>query len=362
MTKKIVIAAGGTGGHLIPAKATADALKKESGYEIFFVGKGVQNPYVQIHPHQSYEIESGPLSFSLKSIPSIFKILRGIKQSVKVLQELKPTIVIGFGSYHTFPVLIASELLRIPFVLHESNAIPGRVNRLLSKKARWNGVFFSQCQNLLNGTVYTTDIPMRASFLEKDALCKQKSYHYFDLNKEKKTILVFGGSQGAGFINRLVLQTFEHFKDTSTFQVLHFAGNSELIDSLKKRYDELKIQNFVKGFEENMHHAWNISDIVISRSGASTIQESIHFNVPGLFIPFKRAKDNHQKKNALYVQEHLQAGFCLEEESLDSKILFERMQYLLDRTVLDEMKKKLKNHEKKPSFVDLVQQYLKELK
>lgn len=358
---KIVIAAGGTGGHLIPAKATADALKKDIACDISFIGKGIKNPYVQIEPYASFEIESGPLSFSYKSIPSLFKICRGILQSVKLLKELQPSLVIGFGSFHSFPVLIASELLDIPFVLHESNAVPGRVNRFLSDRAQWNGVFFPECQGLLGGKVHITDIPLRMSFLEKEHLTKDASFQYYGLDKEKKTILIFGGSQGASFINRIVLQAFERLGKTSDLQVLHFVGSSELVDIAKRSYDNLKIQHVVKGFEDKMHHAWNISDMVISRSGASTIAESIHFNVPGIFIPFKKAKDNHQKKNALYIQDQLSCGFCLDEDGLDPNRLTEHIAHLLDDSERLRMKQKLATDAKKPSFTDLIQQHLKEL-
>jgi UDP-N-acetylglucosamine--N-acetylmuramyl-(pentapeptide) pyrophosphoryl-undecaprenol N-acetylglucosamine transferase len=362
MRKKVVIAAGGTGGHLFPAQALAVALKEKCpDIEVFFMAKGLQNnKHFRKDLFSFQDVISSSLSKNpLKLLYGCFQLLQGSFQSRKAMQKFLPDLVIGFGSYHTFPVLLAATFQRTPIILHESNSIAGKVNRFFSKKARWTGVFFPEAKKSFKGASRQVTVPLRKEFEVAARPSKKQALEYYGLDPDKKTILVFGGSQGARGINELFLEALSFVEAKQSIQVLHFTGSTSTAIAAYERYG---IKAIVKEFEAHMQYAWAACDFVVSRSGAASIAEQIAFQVPAIMIPYPYAADNHQAKNAEFVEKVIQGAIVLEEKTLVPQKLFEAISRLLDDATRAQMKANLMAHfvqSKNSDFSDEILQFLK---
>ena len=296
---KILIAAGGTGGHLFPAQALAEQLSDGSPeLELFFAGAKLStNSYFDKENYRFYDVASttpfrGGVVAALKSVGIL---LKGIGESLKLLSKERPSLVIGFGSFHVFPLLCAAVLKRIPIVLFESNAIPGKVVRLFSKKAKWTGIYFSSARNYLKGHVIDVEIPVRKAI--DLSLSKQTARRQFGLSPDVMTLLIFGGSQGAKGINKNILEMLPLLKNAGLFfQCIHFTGCDETATEVSRRCLELGVGCYAKKFEKRMDLAWGAADAVICRAGAMTLAELLRSEVPGILIPYPSASDGHQLK------------------------------------------------------------------
>lgn len=301
MSSKILIATGGTGGHVYPAMALAQQLLAEvPDSEILFVGGGLEtNRFFDRTAFPHCTINCGAFfSYSPKALLATFyNIGKGIWQSRRLIREFNPAVAVGFGSFYAFPPLVAAKMMSVPLILHEANSIPGKVNRLLSKWAAVTGVHFPETIHLLNGKAVEVGMPLRKGFRLQPGL-KKEARHHLGLKSDISTILVFGGSQGARMINHTVLDALRTMKTKYPFQVLHVSGDQASAEELQKCYQDEKIDAVVKPFEERMQLAWQAADLVICRSGAGAIAEQLEFEVPGILIPFPRASENHQEHNA----------------------------------------------------------------
>ncbi len=310
---KIIIAAAGSGGHIIPAQALA---KELSGHSICFAGHNLsQNPYFDSARWDYVDVPAAPLS--LKGSPRfIYSTLLGIRRAWKLLGSA--SLVIGFGSYHTVPVLSTALFRRVPFVLYEANAIPGRVIRLFSPYAQWTGCYFKEAAKHLKGSVKLVSHPLRSAFAAPPS--KQESRAYFGLPESGKTVLVMGGSQGAALFSSLIPQAVQEMENKPS--VIHLAGHK----SDTPNYDGVEV--CIKPFEENMAFAYSAADAVVSRAGASAISEIEEVQKRALFIPFAQAADNHQKINA---QAALSRGdhLLIEEHEANPKAVANALSTLL---------------------------------
>jgi UDP-N-acetylglucosamine--N-acetylmuramyl-(pentapeptide) pyrophosphoryl-undecaprenol N-acetylglucosamine transferase len=325
MTKRILIATGGTGGHVYPAIALAQQFAtRQMGSKVLFVGgRLVYNRYFD---HQAFEYRSIDCgAFTSKSplalARSFLNITKGIRQSCKIIQEFKPDVVVGFGSYYSFPPLIAAKWQSVPIVLHEANSIPGKVNKLLAPFANATGVHFPKTRDLLKGVTHEVGMPLRQGF-EKgriDAMCA-KSYFGID-NDQKKVLLAFGGSQGANVINKHVLEAMGLLNNFDSIHVIHIVGEQQYVKPFLERYEKIGISACVKAFEERMDYAWRVADFVISRAGASSIAEQLEFEVPGILIPFEKAADDHQNYNADFLAETVGGAKKILEKDLNAETL-----------------------------------------
>lgn len=298
MPGRILIATGGTGGHIYPAMALAQQFAREQkDSEILFVGGGLaENRYFDRNEFDHRTVSCGAFTSRspLSLLRSCVNISRGIRQSCAVIRQFRPDVIVGFGSYYSFPPLIAAKLKSVPLVLHEANSIPGKVNRLLAPYAHATGVHFPQTLDLIKGVRHEVGMPLRIGFRRMSGN-RENAIKYFGLEDSVTTLLVFGGSQGAGIINRQFPDALSRMQDV---QVIHIAGDIGEVERLQNAYRELGIRACVKGFEKQMEMAWQAADLVVSRSGASSIAEQLEFEVPGILIPFSRAADDHQNHNA----------------------------------------------------------------
>lgn len=296
--KKILIAAGGTGGHIYPALALARQLSDQPNFEVSFVGGNLAtNRYFDPCEHSFHSTSCGSFSKNpFKLLSALGKIGKGLWQSHRAIAHFKPDVAVGFGSYYTFPALVAALLHRIPVVLHEANSIPGKVNRLLSRYATVTGVHFPDAATQMRGQTAIVGMPLRPGF-RKDVVSKKEALKYFELEEGRPTLLVFGGSQGANSLNQIVARSLCS-QIGQQLQVIHITGNAHFAKYTSYEYLHAHVQACVKEFETRMDLAWQAADLVISRAGAGTISEAIEFEVPAILIPFPRAADNHQEKNA----------------------------------------------------------------
>jgi len=332
---KILIAAGGTGGHLFPAQALAqDLLQKKEGIQILFAGAGLNtNRYFSKEKFAYEEVASATLFRSkLHLFKSCALLFKGVVESFSIINRFQPHLVIGFGSFHAFPLLVAALFKRIPIVLFESNSEPGKVNRLFSRWALLSAVQFSEAKERLSGTTIEVKMPIWEKIRQKDGTIEE-ARAYFGLAPSEITFLVFGGSQGSSTINHVFCQVAAKLRAKQTsFQVIHLAGKHENIQEARRFYERLGIRACVKEFEDQMNLAWRAASLVICRSGAATLAEQIAFEVPGILIPYPFAADQHQKKNALFMEEQVRGSICILEENCTVEYLLKEVERLTDRT------------------------------
>jgi UDP-N-acetylglucosamine--N-acetylmuramyl-(pentapeptide) pyrophosphoryl-undecaprenol N-acetylglucosamine transferase len=335
--KKVVIATGGTGGHIFPAEGLGRDLLSQ-GVEVVFIGGGLsKNRYFR---RDEFRYEEVPSSV-LKGLGSLWTIGRGIAESLRLLREIAPDLIVGFGSFYTFPVLVAAQMRRRPIVLFEPNAIPGKVNRLFSRFAQFSAVQFPLARQGMRGDVRVVDVPRGRGGLVDPARARD----YFYLRPHRPTILIFGGSQGSEAINRAVARATQGLaREGEEFQVIHIAGTSASAQALRDHYQKMGIPSCVKAFEEKMDLAWSAADLVICRSGAVSVAEQIGFSVPAIFIPFPRAADNHQMANAQFV-ESLGGAVVMPEKHLSADGLQREIRRLLQGE-LPEMRRRLTEFQK----------------
>ncbi len=349
---KVLIATGGTGGHVFPAQALGTELM-EMGYEVLFVGGGLESNRYFNRERFSYRQIASATPFKGNFFKSLYHMGKGIWQSLKVLGQFQPDIVIGFGSYHSFPVLCAASWKKISIALFVPDAIPGRVNRFFAKKALFSAVQFNTAGQQLGGNIIEVKMPM----INKKQHDPAAARDYFYLDPGLFTFFVFGGSQGSESINTLFSKSIEKVAAPQTFQVIHVAGKSQSAERIRRQYEQAGIRACVKVFEERMDLAWSAANAVVCRSGAAALAEMLTFGVPGILIPFPQAADDHQTKNALFIEKNVGGAIACPESSLSVDRLKELLEQFMLPEQLTQMKAAMasfKQDQSKPALSTLI--------
>lgn len=293
----ILIAAGGSGGHLFPAQAMASQLQSP----VIIAGHNLSKSQFLQKNYPFHDIAASPPKNIFRFI---FSTLLGLFQSFHLFSKNKIDVVVGFGSFHTFPLLLAATILRKKIILFEANCSLGKVNRLFAPFAHKIAIQFPIKQK--NGkTVFVPLLPWK---MPAKQVSKEEALAYFGL-PSRFTILIFGGSQGASFFNEIVLPDI---------QVIHFTGKGKW---------EKRENGCVKEFEERMDLAYTAADIVICRSGASTVAELIRYAKPALLIPFPFSSEDHQRENAHFFVK-LGGGRLLDQKDATSQKIREEIEIL----------------------------------
>lgn len=235
------------------------------------------------------------------------------------MRRFRPEVVVGFGSYHTMPVLLAARLLGVPIVIHEQNAFPGRVNRLMAPFARRVAVHFPESEEHLKTPCSWVGMPLRSSLKEKRA--RSEALAYFGLEERRTTLLIFGGSLGAKKLNQLASEAAANLKEE--LQLIHLTGSEEEKERYERIYQESGVLAKVKSYETRMDMAWSAADLAITRAGAATIAELVEGSVPAITVPYPGAQDNHQELNARALFRKTAGGVCLLERELTKERLHE---------------------------------------
>ncbi|MDO8662057.1 MAG: undecaprenyldiphospho-muramoylpentapeptide beta-N-acetylglucosaminyltransferase [Candidatus Omnitrophota bacterium] len=297
---KVLVATGASGGHIFPAVSFIDALEtKHKGTDTLLVlpKRGIGSGILLADCKIKY-ISTSTITFSISTANfiAIVRFLKGTWESLMIILEFKPDIVVGFGSLDSIPCLLIAWLFRIKTLIHEQNVLPGRANRLLAHFCDRVAVSFVKTKDYLNinqKKIVVTGNPLLRQLKKID---RNTALDSFSLSKDKFTVLVMGGSQGSRHINSGFLNAVANLSDISMIQVIHLAGVGE-VREVKEVYKNINLNHRVYDFLENMGEAYSASDIVISRAGATTIAELISFKLPGIVSPYPYAYA-HQFENA----------------------------------------------------------------
>lgn len=293
MMEKIILTTGGTGGHIFPALAVAEALKEiNPQVELLFIGAtyGPEKDLAKSANISFVGLEGrGILGRGFAAIPAAFENLRAIARAVKIIRDFSPCAVAAFGGYACFPTAVASLLCKRPLLLHEQNAIPGTSIKLLAKRAATVCVSLPQTEGLGRALVLTGN-PVRRNV--------RQSQH--EIRHKSKRILVLGGSQGAHALNEAIIAILPFLKDNHV-EILHQTGTKDY-ERTRQAYADVGIDpGSVQPFIEKMGEAYSWADLAICRAGASTIAELCIAELPSILVPFPAAIHDHQTKNARVV-------------------------------------------------------------
>lgn len=323
---KIIIAAGGTGGHINPGIAIGKMLK-EKGNDIIFVGThiGMEEDLVPKAGFELKMIHSEGLhrGLSLKNIKTMMTLNKGIVDCLKLIQQEKPDLVIGTGGYVTAPLMIAGLKMKVPTMIHESNALPGKTTIWLSQKVDLVALGFEDAKRHIpnaKNAVFTGNPTNINITLNKEEMKKQ-------LGIQGKLLLVFGGSQGAKKINDTMVELLNTNKQLG-YGIIYATGNKnydEVISRVKNKNENVKIEKYIY----NMNEVMKAADLVVCRSGALTVTEIAIIGVPSILIPFPYAAENHQYFNAKTLED-IGAGMVIEEKDLTTQLLKEKINEVID--------------------------------
>lgn len=344
---KVIMTGGGTGGHIYPAISIADEIKKRfEGAEILFVGaeRGLEKTIV---PENGYPIELIPIhGFNrkkpLKNIKVIKELNKGSKRAADILKLFGPDVVIGTGGYASAPLLKAAQKLGIPTYIHEQNAFPGVTNKMLEKRVKKVFLGFEEASKYFKypDKHVVCGNPIRGNFLDTDIDVARKELGY---GKDDFVLLAFGGSQGAGRINKAmigVIEALEPFKDIKICLGTGKFYYDAILDELKERKAGTGGNIQIKEYINNMNGYLASADLVISRSGAITVAEVTSCGKPAIFIPSPAATGNHQYYNAKAVSERGGAIVIEEKDLNDEKLISTILKLKNDRAILEDMSHK----------------------
>lgn len=318
MSERIVIACGGTGGHLFPGIAVAEICQKR-GHEVLLLisEKKIDSLAVEGYEHLSFaRVQSVPMPrlLSLAMLPFAFKSLLGLWRCRGILKKFDATVVMGMGGFTSTIPLMAGRLLSCRTLVHESNAIPGRANRLNAKFSDVVLLGLDACEKCFDvSKTQVVGTPLRPELYEP--IDKVEALRHFGLQPDKKTLLVMGGSQGARGINEMLSQSLGEYLDAG-IQLLHIAGVDD-VEMVQKAFDELEGAGCVLKFCSEMGMAYAAADVAVCRSGASSLAELAALALPSVLIPYPYAAEDHQTKNA-QIYERGEAALLYQQKDLDS--------------------------------------------
>ena len=297
---KVVISGGGTGGHIFPAIAIADALKRRfPKADILFIGAKGRMEMERV-PKAGYPIEGLWISGFTKDLSALslpFKLVSSLTKACRILKRFQPDVVIGVGGFASGPTLKAANWLGIPTVIQEQNSYPGKTNRNVGKKAKAICVAYDHLDQWFPAEkIHFTGNPLRANITLNGT--REEAAAFFSLDATKPVALLVGGSQGALGINKGISAQLAAFKD-SDLQLIWQTGKT-YITQAQEEVKALGLENQVKPtvFIERMDLAYGLADMVISRAGAMSISELALVQKPVIFVPLPTAAEDHQTKNA----------------------------------------------------------------
>ena len=319
---RIIIAGGGTGGHIFPAIAIANALKKiKPDIEILFVGAKGKMEMEKV-PQAGYRIEGIDIagfnrSSLIKNIGLPFKLIKSFFQVRRIVNSFNPDAVVGVGGYSSFPVLRFVQAKGIPNFIHESNSFAGRSNILLGKKATRIFVASDGMEKFFPAEkIMITGNPVRETIV-KNRITKEKGTEFFGLDANKKIVFVTGGSLGAKTINEAIDAGVTEFKKAD-LQVIWQTGKLYAAKAAEKAAEDKNI--WANDFISQMEYAFGAADIVVSRSGAMSIAELCVVGKPVVFIPYPYAAEDHQTVNAQTLV-NKNAGILVKDSEAKDKLV-----------------------------------------
>lgn len=336
---QLAIACGGTGGHLFPGLAVADAVRKR-GHEVSFLisPKAVDRRALAGAGEERNGVEIPAVGWSgwLGAGQFAVHFLSAVRKAGDEMAKRKVGALLGMGGFVSGAASVAARWKKVPYFLHESNAIPGRATQLFAKGARQVFVGFPQCEAAMGGVKVTVSgTPVRSRL---GGLGKEEALRKLGLHPQRHLIAVLGGSQGARGLNEAMLRGLGALKsESSRMQILHLAGEAHA-EKVRQGYEGSGFHAVVMGFCDEMEAVYAAAEVVVARAGAGTLAELAACRVPAILVPFPAAAGDHQMANArAYAQEG--AAEVIAEKYLDGTELGQRIARMLgDRVRCDRMK------------------------
>lgn len=359
--KKFIISGGGTGGHIYPAIAIANELSiRFPDAEFLFVGAKDRMEMEKV-PQAGYRIKglwiSGlQRSLSLQNLAFPLKLVSSLRKSYKILKEFKPNVAIGTGGYASAPLLRMASLRKTPCLIQEQNSLAGITNKWLAAKVQKICVAYEGMDKFFpSEKIKLTGNPVRQDLLDITSK-KEEAIQFFNLQKDKKTLLVLGGSLGARRINQLIEKNLSLF-ESEGLQLIWQCGKYYEEEYNKKATNTVQIHAFLN----RMDLAYAAADFIISRSGALSVSELCLVGKPVIFIPSPNVAEDHQTKNALAVSAK-DAAFLIRESELDREFEKQFLQLISSEEKQKELSENIKKLAKPNATKDIVDEIEKLLK
>jgi UDP-N-acetylglucosamine--N-acetylmuramyl-(pentapeptide) pyrophosphoryl-undecaprenol N-acetylglucosamine transferase len=331
---KVIISGGGTGGHVFPAIAIADAIRAEApGTQFLFVGAKGRIEMEKV-PKAGYRIEGLWISgfqrkLTVRNLLFPFKLVHSLLKAQRIIRRFQPDVAIGVGGYASGPTLEMAYRLGVPTLIQEQNSLAGVTNRLLAGKVKKVCVAYPGMERFFpKDKIVLTGNPVRAAIAQSQATAEE-GWEYFGLTPEKETILVFGGSLGARSINQAMAKQVEMMQERQDVQVLWQVG--KLYFEEYRQHPMAKLENVhVVPFIDRMDLAYAMSDVIIGRAGALTISELGMVGKPVILIPSPNVAEDHQTRNAEALVNQ-GAAVMIKDQEAEERILREALELLKDK-------------------------------
>ena len=375
MPKRFIISGGGTGGHIFPAVSIAGALRaRYPDCEILFVGANGRMEMQRV-PEAGYSIVGLDVrgierKNLLKNFSVIFDFIKSCIKAKQIVREFAPDVAIGVGGYVSGAAMWAASSLGVPVVLQEQNSFAGLTNRFLAKRASAICVAYDKMERFFPADrIFKTGNPVRQNILNND-INKEEAYQYFSLDKNKKTLLVIGGSLGAKTINQSLLSAIDELQ-SSPFQIIWQTGR-QYFPSIKEEFYSRGLNKiadckpiiysnmYVSDFISRMDYAYSVADVVISRAGASSISELSILGKPSILVPSPNVAENHQFHNAMALKQE-KAAVLVEDHEASSKLITEALTLLADierQVTFSKNIKKMAFEESAEKIVDTISKFI----
>lgn len=340
--KRVILSGGGTGGHIYPAVAVAEALKREMGddVDILFVGAEGKMEMEKI-PALGYRIEGLPVAglqrrLTLKNLALPFKVAASVRRAKRIIRNFRADIVVGFGGYASAPVLWAAQRLGVPTIIQEQNSYAGLTNKILSKRARRICVAYDKMERFFDADrIVMTGNPLRGRFSAAVGN-KSEALAYYGFNDELPVVLVVGGSLGTRSMNEMMKSWICSLEGVAPVQVIWQTGKY-YEQEMRAFLAEHPTKNIWQGaFIDRMDYAYEAADVVISRSGACTVSELCLVAKPTIFVPSPNVAEDHQSKNAMALVEKGAAEIVRDSECRE-RGMSEAVKLTADRSRLESL-------------------------
>lgn len=356
----VLIACGGTGGHLFPGIAVGEVLSAR-GHDVTLLISEKKIDAIAASGHKELRFEKVPFlampkPWSPKMPGFLLGLWKGARACRRIIRDHQVKVVLGMGGFTSFAPLYAGKKEKCVTLIHESNAIPGKANRLNAKFANivLCGLEACKASFVKHADVRTVGTPIRGTM--RDA-AGEDPHDFFKLDKTKKTLLIMGGSQGARGVNRVVGTALDQFERMG-IQVLHIAGPTDYEEVRDVYAKHPLLPQHVAAFCHRMDMAYRIADLAVARSGASSMSELAYFGVPSILIPYPYAAEDHQTRNA-EIFDQAGAAKLLQEKDLNADVLADTVRHILtDPRVSDGMKQaaqKLAVRDSAETIADLIE-------
>ncbi len=358
-TFRILISGGGTGGHIYPAIAIANAwVEKHPDSEVLFVG-ALGKMEMQKVPEAGYAIKGLPVaglqrSLTLENLKFPMKLLKSLRQASKIVSDFKPQLVVGVGGYASGPVLYAAQRKGIPTLVQEQNSYAGLTNKILAKKANRICVAYPDMDRFFpTHKIAYTGNPVRKDILNLEGK-RERAISHFKLNPDKKNILVLGGSLGARTLNQAMLKDMKQL-DRAGYQVLWQCGKFYFKEMLE-RTEKSGLENIhLREFIREMDLAYAAADVIISRAGALSVSELSLVGKPVIFVPSPNVAEDHQTKNAMAYVVH-EAAWLLRDADAVGQLKKKVDQLFADPNTVEKLGSNIKKLAKPNASLAIVEE------